>query len=181
MKKSLLVTIISISIFIIFGLSIWGIYYSSNKKEISKRNLALAEIEKVEIIHDQVIKTIAQSAQVTEKYVDSFKNIYIGIMEGRYDNDGDQLMKWIQESNPNFNDAAFNSLMDDIKVIRNKFAEQQIKVEDVIREHKTLCQDPFYSIFIKNTVPIEYEVISSAKTKMVIETREDNDIDIFKK
>ena len=69
--------------------------------------------------------------------------------------------------------------MIDIEALREKFSQQQIRVEDVIREHKNTIQDPFYSIFIKNTNPIEYEVISSKNTKNVIETREDNDIEIF--
>lgn len=180
MSKKLIITIVLVAVLTVIGLSWWGTYYSANSREISKRNLAEAEIEKVEIIHDQVFKTISQNAQVTMKYTESFEKIFIGIMEGRYDNGGGEMMKWIQESNPNFNDAMFRDLMDDIKVLREKFADQQIKVEDVIREHKTLCEDPWWSMFIKNKTPIEYEVISSAVTKKVIETREDNDIDLFK-
>ena len=180
MSKKLIITIVLVAVLAVIGLSWWGTYYSANSREISKRNLAEAEIEKVEIIHDQVFKTISQNAQVTMKYTESFEKIFIGIMEGRYDNGGGEMMKWIQENNPNFNDSMFRDLMDDIKVLREKFADQQIKVEDVIREHKTLCEDPWWSMFIKNKTPIEYEVISSAVTKKVIETREDNDIDLFK-
>lgn len=180
LSKKVIITIVSTVTLIVIGLCYWGVYYSANSKEISKRNLAAAEIQKVEIIHDQVFKTISQNSQVTMKYTESFEKIFTGIMEGRYDNGGGEMMKWIQESNPNFNDDMFRDLMDDIKVLREKFADQQIKVEDVIREHKTLCEDPFWSMFIKNKTPIEYVVISSAITKKVIETREDNDIDLFK-
>ena len=71
--------------------------------------------------------------------------------------------------------------MVNIEVLRGKFAKQQIRVEDIIREHNNLIQDPFKSIVLKNIEPIEYVVISSAVTKKVIETREDNEIDLFKK
>ena len=101
-------------------------------------------------------------------------------MEGRYSGgskDG-SLMKWIQESNPNFTPDLYKKLMIDIEALREKFAQQQIKVEDVIREHNNTIQDPFYSMFIKDTTPIEYKVISSKNTKNVIETREDNEVDL---
>lgn len=162
-------------------LSIWSIYYSANKKELRLRNLAEAEIQKVEVIHDQMWKTISQEAKVTSEYKTGFDSIYTHIMEGRYSGgskDG-SLMKWIKESNPNFTPDLYKKLMIDIEALREKFSQQQIRVEDVIREHKNTIQDPLYSIFIKNTNPIEYEVISSKNTKNVIETREDNDIEIF--
>ena len=162
-------------------LGIWSIYYSANKKELKLRNLAEAEIQKVEVIHDQMWKTISQEAKVTSEYKAGFDSIYTHIMEGRYSGgskDG-SLMKWIKESNPNFTPDLYKKLMIDIEALREKFSQQQIKVEDVIREHKNTIQDPFYSIFIKNTNPIEYEVISSKNTKNVIKTREDNDIEIF--
>ncbi len=178
MKKTILV-IIGV-VLLGFTLGIWGMYYTSNKRELQLRNLANAEIQKVEVIHDQMWKTISQEAQVTSEYKTSFDTIYTHIMEGRYSggsNDG-SLMKWIKESNPEFTPDLYKKLMIDIEALREKFAQQQIKVEDVIREHNNTIQDPFYSIFIKNTTPIEYTVISSGKTKDVIETREDNEVDI---
>ena len=90
-------------------------------------------------------------------------------------------MKWVQESNPDFTPDLYKKLMVDIEVLRGKFAKQQIRVEDIIREHNNLIQDPIKSIFLKNTEPIDYIVISSAITKKVIETREDNEIDLFKR
>lgn len=179
MKKS--VVIIGIILLVLLGgFSFW---YSTNQKEIKLRNLAGAEIEKVEIIHDEVFKVISQGAQVTTEYREGFEEIYVKIMEGRYSggNEDGSLMKWIQESNPEFTPDLYKKLMIDIEVLRNKFANQQIKVKDIIREHNNLIQDPIKSIVLKNTEPIEYIVISSAVTKKVIETREDNEIDLFKK
>lgn len=180
MNKNLIITLSIIGVLLLGALSFWGMFYTSNKKELRLRNLANAEIQKVEVIHDQMWKTISQEAQVTSEYKTSFDSIYTNIMEGRYSGgskDG-SLMKWIQESNPNFTPDLYKKLMIDIEALREKFAQQQIKVEDVIREHNNTIQDPFYSIFIKNTTPIEYKVISSKNTKNVIETREDNEVDL---
>ena len=172
MNKGLIITLSIVGVILLGALGVWCIFYSANKKEIRLRNLAEAEIQKVEVIHDQMWKTISQEAQVT--------SIYTHIMEGRYSGgskDG-SLMKWIQESNPNFTPDLYKKLMIDIEALREKFAQQQVKVEDVIREHKNTVQDPFYSIFIHNTDPIKYEVISSKNTKNVIETREDNEVEL---
>lgn len=180
MNRNLIITLSVIGVLLLGALSIWGMFYTSNKKELQLRNLANAEIQKVEVIHDQMWKTISQEAQVTSEYKASFDSIYTHIMEGRYSGgskDG-SLMKWIQESNPNFTPDLYKKLMIDIEALREKFSQQQIKVEDVIREHNNTIQDPFYSIFIKNTTPIEYKVISSKNTKNVIETREDNEVDL---
>ena len=180
MKTTNLIIIGILVILVISGISFW---YSVNQSEIKLRNLAKSEIEKVEIIHDEVFKVISQGAQVTTEYREGFEEIYTGIMQGRYSGgsqDG-SLMKWIQESNPEFTPDLYKKLMVDIEVLRGKFAKQQIRVEDIIREHNNLIQDPLKSIVLKNTDPIEYIVISSAVTKKVIETREDNEIDLFKK
>ena len=180
MKAKNLVFIVVLVLAILSGIGFW---YSVNKEEIKLRNLAKAEIEKVEIIHDEVFKVISQGAQVTTEYREGFEEIYTKIMEGRYSGgsqDG-SLMKWIQENNPEFTPDLYKKLMVDIEVLRGKFAKQQIRVEDIIREHNNLIQDPLKSMLLKNTAPIEYIVISSAVTKKVIETREDNEIDLFKK
>lgn len=156
---------------------IFAAYYSINLKEIRLRNLAEAEIQKVEIVHDQMWKTISQEAQITSEYRKGFDSIYTHIMDGRYKEEG-TLMKWIQESNPNFSPDLYKKLMIDVEALREKFSQTQIKVEDVRREHNNVIQNPFYALFLKNTEPIEYEVISSGTTKKVIETREDNEVDI---
>ena len=175
--KRIIISVVAVLGVIAIG---FGFYFNANRKEIKLRNLAKAEIEKVEIIHDQTWKTISQEAQVTSEYKNSFDSIYIHIMEGRYSGgsqDG-SLMKWIHESNPQFSQELYAKLMTDIEVLREKFAQAQIKVEDVIREHKNIIEDPWYSMFIKNTEPIEYVVISSTTSKKVIETREDNEVDL---
>ena len=84
MNKNLIITLSIIGVLLLGALSFWGMFYTSNKKELRLRNLANAEIQKVEVIHDQMWKTISQEAQVTSEYKTSFDSIYTHIMEGRY-------------------------------------------------------------------------------------------------
>lgn len=180
-QKTAIILSVIVGLFLTTVITIFSCWYSYNQDEIRLRNLAKAEIEKVEIIHDQVWKTISQQAQVTVEYKDGFNEIYKNIMAGRYSGgskDG-SLMKWIHESNPEFTPELYKKLMIDIEVLREKFSQQQIRVTDIIREHNNLIQDPIKSMFLKNLTAIEYEPISSAKTKNVIVTREDNDVKLF--
>lgn len=52
---------------------------------------------------------------------------------------------------------------------------------DIIREHETLINTLPSKWFISNKTPIEYTVISSSKSKEVMKSGEDNDVDLFKK
>lgn len=180
MKTKHLILII-FTIVIVFGSLIAGYWYNNIQTEIQLRNLAAAEIQKVEIIHDEVFKVISQDAQVTDKFKKDFEDIYTKIMEGRYSGNSrdESLMLWMKENNPQYSTELYLKLMVDIEVLRNKFSVQQVKVQDIIREHNNLIQDPIKSLFIKNKEPIEYVVISSTITKDVIEKRVDDNIDLF--
>ena len=50
---------------------------------------------------------------------------------------------------------------------------------DLVREHKTLCTTYPGRWFISNTIEIEYTVISSTKSKVVMETGIDDDVKLF--
>ena len=52
---------------------------------------------------------------------------------------------------------------------------------DIIREHETLVKTYPAKGLISDTKTIEYKVISSSKTKMIMQLGEDNDVDLFKK
>ena len=50
MNKGLIITLSIVGVILLGALGVWGIFYSANKKEIHLRNLAEAEIQKVEVI-----------------------------------------------------------------------------------------------------------------------------------
>ena len=52
---------------------------------------------------------------------------------------------------------------------------------DIIREHETLTRTYPARWFVSNTMPIEYKVISSSRSKEVMNVGEDNDVDLFNK
>ena len=175
--------IILIALLVILGCgaaTFAGMYFSYNNKEIALRAKAEAQVGKIEGVHDKMWKVIQQKAQVTTEYKDAFAEIYPDIISGRYSGEGDgSLMKWVTESNPNFDTSLYTDLMQSIEILRSEFQRNQETMLDLVREHKTLCTTYPGRWFISNTMEIEYTVISSTKSKVVMETGIDDDVKLF--
>lgn len=168
--------------FVIFGACVFITamsYFSYNNEEVKLRNRAEGQREKIEAVHDQMWKTISQKAQVSTEHKNSFDSIYTHIIEGRYSQGDGSLMKWITESNPQFDSSLYKDVMDAVEVHRTQFKYEQTLMIDIIREHKTLCNTYPGCWFIKNKSEIEYTVISSDKTKDVVKTGVDNDVKLY--
>lgn len=156
-------------------------YFSYNNTEIRLRTQAEAQRDKVEGVYDKMWKIIQQKAQVSDEYKEAFKEIYPELIAGRYSNGGGGLMMWIKENNPEFDSSLYKDLMHSIEVYRTEFQKSQERMIDIIREHTTLITVFPSRWFISNKVPIEYTVISSTKSKQVMENGLDDDVDLFKK
>lgn len=180
MKKCNFVIILVVMLVFITGISCMSMYFSYNNQEVALRKQAEAQRGKVEGTFDAMWKIISQQAQVSDQYKDAFKEIYPDLISGRY-KDNNTLMKWVQESNPNFDTRLYNTLMQTIEVQREQFKKSQERMLDLIREHETLCETYPSKWFITNTTPIEYTIISSTKTKYTMETGVDDDVELFKK
>ena len=175
--------IILIALLVILGCgaaTFAGMYFSYNNKEIALRAMAEAQVGKIEGVHDKMWKVIQQKAQVTTEYKDAFAEIYPDIISGRYSGEGDgSLMKWVTESNPNFDTSLYTDLMQSIEILRSEFQRNQETMLDLVREHKVLISTFPSKWFISNTMEIEYTVISSTKSKVVMETGIDDDVKLL--
>ena len=180
MKRATLV----IGLIVVFVIGIaWlsGSYFSYNNKEVALRTESEAQKGKIEGVHDKMWKIIQQKAQVSNEYAQSFDSIYTHIISGRYDKGDGSLMKWITEANPQFDTSLYKDLSQSIEVFRTEFQHSQERMLDIVREHKTLCSTYPGKWFISNTTPIEYTVVSSTRSKDVMNTGLDDDVDLFKK
>ena len=176
--------IVSLVLVLLIGLgAIVGVsmYFSYNNAEINLRKQSDAQRSKVEGVYDKMWKIIQQKAQVSNEYKEAFKEIYPEIISGRYSSGDGSLMKWIQESNPEFDTSLYKDLMASIEIYRTEFQHSQEKMIDIVREHDVLISVYPSKWFIKNRKPIEYTVISSTRTKDTVETGIDDDVDLFKK
>ena len=174
MTPSLIIIVAAVAILLILLI----MFFTYNNKEIYLRKEADAKRKKIESTHDKMWKVIKQKAEVSDKYRETFERVYPEIIAGRY-SDGSSAMKWIQEANPNFDTSLYNDLMQAIEIQRTHLHNAQTRMLDVIRERASLIESYPSRWFITNKSEIEYEVISSTKTHNVVETRVDDDVDVF--
>jgi hypothetical protein len=158
------------------GMYTLGVYNNYIDLELSYEK----QLAKLETFHDKMWKTIKSQAKVTDKYKEGFNEVYTNIMQGRYSggsNDG-SLMKWIQESNPQFNSSMYEKLMTTIEAQRTGFFNEQDIMQGIVKEGNALVRKPPSSIVCALTglEKFEFEPISSSVPKEVMESRQDNDL-----
>ncbi|MBQ9884069.1 MAG: hypothetical protein Q4D30_07005 [Bacteroidales bacterium] len=158
-----------------------GMYFSYNNKEVALRKEAEAQKGKIEGVHDKMWKVIQQKAEVSNEYREAFEKIYPELISGRYANDNGSVMKWIQESNPEFDTSLYKDLQQAIEIQREYFNNAQTRMLDVIKERETLIETYPAKWFISNKQKIDYEVISSTATKTTMTTGIDDEVSVFKK
>jgi hypothetical protein len=163
---------------LLFGVFFW---VSVNNQEIKLRSKIEAQKEVCEAYYDKLWKVISQKAQVTEQYKEAFKDIYPQLIEGRYANDGGSLMKWIVESNPDFDTSLYKDLMSSIEAERAGFFMEQKKLTDLANQHRIIKQTFPNSLIVGNRPDIEIMIVSSTITKKVMESGIDDDVEIFKR
>ena len=174
-------TLLVIIIITVLVVALVAMYFSYNNKEIALRKEAEAQKGKIESVHDKMWKVIKQKANVTEQYREMFEKVYPDIIAGRYSGDGAMAMKWIQEANPEIDASLYKDVMQAIEIQREHLHTAQTRMLDVIREREALIESYPSRWFISNKSKIEYEVISSTRSKTVMETGLDDDVEIFAK
>lgn len=177
MKKIVLIILLVIGvlggIIAIYGISI-------SNEEIETRNLGIAQQDNCKGYFDKMFKILKQQAGVTDQYKEAFKDIYPKLMEGRYGNEnGGTLMKWIKESNPNFDIKLYDKLMNSIEAQREGFLNEQKKLISINNKHQNLLKRFPSKLFVGKREPLDIQIITSSVTKNVYATGEENDIELF--
>lgn len=172
-----------VGLILIIGAIIGLSWVSYNNKDIDLRNQAKAQQQANQVIYDKVWKILQQKAGVLDKYSGDFKEIYNGIMNGRYQGDAKQspMFKWITESNPQFSVEMYKNLSDAIEGQRSEFAMVQKRLIDIKREHDNLRQKFPGNIFIGGRGEIKIDIVTSTKTEKTFETGKEDNVDLFEK
>lgn len=154
---------------------------------ISARGTAVSLEEQVKAQHtsnksnyDNMWKSFQEAAQVTDKQAKQFKEVYDGMIAGRYQNDSEVLFKMIQEQNPQLNQDVYTNLQNLIISGRKEFDNNQKKIADVIREYNTYIRKHFImnAIFRFPTLDSEDYIVTSERTDNAYETNQDEAIDL---
>lgn len=175
MKKGLLITLVVV---VVVGgvLAMWGVGVSNSEKKLV--NKIEAQQEATEVFYTKLWEILKSKAGVTEEYAEQFKEIQFGIMEGRYSTGG-EMMKWIQEANPEFDASLYKDLMNSIEGERNGFFIEQKKLVDMQKQHKDMLEIFPKNMILKNRDAVEITVLKNVATKEAFETGTDSSLELF--
>jgi hypothetical protein len=172
-------TIIVAGIAVVLGIIYFSMSISytnhANQLEVSAKE----KIKANKVDYDAVWKIISQQAGVVDKYQESFKEIYIGLMEERYSDGQGQMMSWIQEHSPNFDATMFNNLMNTIEAQRTDFATRQKELIAIEEEYNHMLVTFPASWFVGDRELMDVTVVTSTKTEKVFDSGKEDDIELF--
>lgn len=129
-----------------------------------------AQYKKIEADYEKMSRIILQQAGIVHKYSKDFKDIYKGMMTGRYGKDGSKAMwQWIKEQNPQIDSTIYQKLMVTVESQRTTLSRKQEQVASMVAEYNKMLRVAPAKWFVDGT-EMEAKIISSSNTKVVVET-----------
>jgi len=202
--KATLLAVVGLGVLLVLGMG--GCVLGTLNSEADLRVAVQAKSTANEATLDTMWKTIKQKAQISEKATAEIKDmnkVYEDLVAGR---SGGALFKMVTENHPDLGQAEVASLYKEIMVSveaeRKVFKRDQQALVDLDRERNSLIERPV-SGFILATFgdnkkfykrghsvtsggpPLDYPVeytyvyVTSRDTQIMVETGEENDIDLF--
>jgi len=182
----------------IVTISIIGYNWQVDNKLKDAKNLFIAQYDVCKISHDEMIKIIKQTANVSDHFMNKYgDNVIAELVKGR-ESKG-EVMRWITEDNPEFNgDVLYEKLMNNIEVERMKFTRAQTRAVDIRKEIMNMIENKPQCIFVDNKYKeytlvdgkkvyadeqvqliYSYKPVTSTRTEKVFETGVDDDTEVF--
>lgn len=148
-----------------------GYFISVKNTEIRLRNLVEATQETCEANFDKMWKVIKQITHVSDKYLDTFKEIYPKLISGRYQG---KDISFVVEHNPPLDPSVLQQLATAIEINRESFFNMQRLLVARQNEHKTFIQSFPASLLLPNAQEVKITVIKSDYTADVYATGKEN-------
>jgi hypothetical protein len=195
-KKVLIIGGIVVSVLgvlaVIVGVSIWG-WTSSFYDKANAGAIAVESRDKeAQAVYDKTWKTISQKAQISDKYSEDFKQMFIGATEARSKDKQQMGMLWIQEQNPALDPSLFKELGQAIEANRAEYLSIVKTQISVAQEHNQLVTSSsgFFPCMILRVVggraakacdTLTIRQVTSSKTQESFKSGEENSVDLFNK
>jgi hypothetical protein len=130
-------------------------------------------------------KRISGAAQVSDRAMESLRQILVGYGESR--NIGDTksaVMTWVKESVPNVDLTTMNNLQNIVISSLDDFADKQTAIIDYQREYNNLYAEMVSGFVLKNVLHREQYtnvvIVTSSQAKQAFSTGIDDDDNVFK-
>lgn len=140
MKTSSKVLILVGVVAIFLGCMFFASYTNYYDKEATIRTNIEKKQTVCKLYYTKMVQIFKDKAKVKTAYKEDVTEFGKSLIEGRYDNDQNVLMKWIQEQNPTFDASMYKDLMNTIQSEREGFFVQQEQLLDMKREHDNLFE-----------------------------------------
>jgi hypothetical protein len=166
---------------VVICVGVFSMNVTLDNKEVRMRSTITAQEAVLEANFDKMWKVIKQIAAVPGEAAAQFAKMYQPLIEGRYGGEkGDPFMKWITEQNPAFDWTLYGKLQTAIQANRNEFFLEQKKLQSLADQHRQLIKTWPGTWFI-SADEIQVTLISSSKTKAIMESGLEEDVELFKK
>jgi hypothetical protein len=159
----------------IFSIALISARYSTRNTEADLRLQFQAKIDRCKLAHDEMKKSVQEIGNVADTYMAGFDSMYTHIVGSRYSSKDGSLMKWIQESNPQFDNKLYVKLADKIDVERRSFRAAQEEARDVKREHDLLFARVPSIWFLGCLDTLKMTLVTSTATNKAFDTGIDDD------
>lgn len=173
MSKALIGGISALVLVVVAALVGFGMYFSYNRQEVQARNACQAQLGNVENVLDNMWKNFQEIGGIADRERETAMKLFREYAEARTSESQGQMMAWITEQIPQASPALYADLQARLTAGRQEYRQSQTYMLELVRAHTNIVQDPFRSIFIKNSDPFVFTVISSGDTKNAVKTGKD--------
>lgn len=158
---------------LICGLGIWSI----TNAEITTRHQFEATQKSIELIYDELWKTIAQQYEIATTERETFNKAMTDILKSERGVVGNgQLVSYLKQSKIDIPQDLFKTLMTTVEAKRESFRAQQMKLLQLKAQHDNLLDGPISQFIVGYKPRLEVHLITSEQTEKAIQSGQENDI-----
>ena len=154
-------------------------YVQKSNREVRLRNQIEAQVQDRDQVYDHGKKVVLQQVDVTQAYADDFGAVYEGLISGRYDAGGGQLMQWVQEADPTLDAGLYRQVQTTIERTRGEVMREQRELLALDQAHKDLREQFPGSLFVGSRPDVEFEIITSSATRAEAASGVEDDTALF--
>lgn len=173
MSKTLMAGIIALVFVVITACIGFGMYFSYNRQEVQARNACQAQLGNVENVLDNMWKNFQEIGGIADRERATAMKLFREYAEARTSDNQGQMMAWITEQVPQASPAMYADLQARLTAGRQEYRQSQTYMLELVRAHTNIIQDPFSSMFLRNSQPVAFTLVSSGDTKTAIKTGKD--------
>lgn len=159
-----------------------NIYYQNKAVAVEESIIALSSNS--ESVLSNGTMAILDKAKIKDSYAKDFKESLRVTMEGRYGNDQNVAMKWVQENSNNALDSSiYKDISSYLEGMRRDFQISQKQIVDSCRSYRIMQRSAFSGFFLRGNFPSSdfdqdslCAIVSDAKSREAFKTKQQTSI-----